>query len=503
VIRLTLSARLSLVFCALLLASSAAAAWLTIRANRMLEQELVQRLSSDVAEHIAVSAEFMDENGLRPDAVRILFDQLMSVNPSVEVYLLDGSGTIVGDAAPSGHLRRKRVGVDPIERLLSGARLPILGDDPRSDNGRKVFDAARLELAGRPWGYVYVILMGETRDVLEADVAATNVLRSTLGLMAVIAVLAVSAGLIAFRLITRPLCDLTRGMQELDLDRLAAAGAPVASNVQDEGDEIGILRDAFGRMAQRIAEQWRALRRQDQERRETIANVSHDLLTPLTSLHGFLETLAHKRDLGDGERDRYLKTALAQSGKVAQLAHELFELARIESDASTVEQEPFSLGELVHDVAQELSLLAVEKRQRLATDVPANLPNVIGSVRLINRVLTNLIGNAIRHTPVGGEIDVVLCAVAHGVEVAVRDNGPGIPANIRQALTAPSALGRRPTTGLGLQIVRRILELHGSHIEIEQSAYGTCIRFDLAARDLNEWCPAQDEPFGPPERSAL
>src|SRR6185503_18724221 len=89
VIRLTLSARLSLVFCALLLASSAAAAWLTIRANRLLEQELVQRLSSDVAEHIADSAQFMDENGLRPDAVRILFDQLMSVNPSVEVYLLD------------------------------------------------------------------------------------------------------------------------------------------------------------------------------------------------------------------------------------------------------------------------------------------------------------------------------------------------------------------------------------------------------------------------------
>jgi hypothetical protein len=108
VIRLTLSARLSLVFCALLLASSAAAAWLAVRANRLLEQELVQRLSSDVAEHIADSTEFMDENGLRPDAVRILFDQLMSVNPSVEVYLLDGMGTIVGHAAPFGHVLRER-----------------------------------------------------------------------------------------------------------------------------------------------------------------------------------------------------------------------------------------------------------------------------------------------------------------------------------------------------------------------------------------------------------
>jgi len=483
VIRPSLSARLSLVFCALLLASSAAAAWLTIRANRLLEQELVQRLSSDVAEHIADSAEFMDENGLRPDAVRILFDQLMSVNPSVEVYLLDGTGTIVGDAAPFGHLRRERVAVEPIERLLGGAPLPILGDDPRSTNGHKVFDAARLELAGRRWGYVYVILMGETRDVLAANVTATNVLDTTLVSMAVIAVVAVLAGLIAFRLITRPLRGLASAMQELDIDRLAA-GAPAVADVQDERDEIGILRGAFGRMARRIAEQWRTLRRQDQERREIIANVSHDLRTPLTSLHGFLETLTHKRDLSEAERERYLATALAQSGKVSQLAHELFELARIEHDASTLEREPFSLGDLVHDVVQELGLLAVAKEQRLTAEVPASLPHAVGSVRLIDRALTNLIGNAIQHTPVGGEITVTLRDVGHVVEIVVRDDGPGIPPEVREAmLGSPPGGGRVAGTGLGLQIVRRILELHGGRIELDHSPRGTRIRFELPAAD--------------------
>ena len=481
-IRLTLSARLSLVFCALLLASSAAAAWLTIRANRILEQELVQRLSSDVAEHIADSAEFMDENGLRPDAVRILFDQLMSVNPSVEVYLLDGTGTIVGDAAPRGHVRRDRVAVEPIERLLAGAPLPILGDDPRSAGGRKVFDAARLEFAGKPWGYVYVVLLGEARDVLAADVAAASVLDNTLISMAVIAILAVLAGLIAFRLITRPLRGLASAMQELDVDRLAAAGAPAVSDTQEERDEIGILRGAFARMAQRIAEQWRTLRRHDQERREVIANVSHDLRTPLTALHGFLETLAHKHDLSPAERERYLKTALAQSNKVTRLAHELFELARLEHDGSSLEQEPFSLAELVHDVVQELGLLAAAKRQRLTMDVPPNLRNVVGSVQLIDRVLTNLISNAIRHSPDGGEIAVGLRAVGDGVEVSVRDDGPGIPADVREALVESPAFGaRRATKGLGLQIVRRILELHGTRIELDEVARGTRIRFELRA----------------------
>ncbi|HEX7235960.1 MAG TPA: ATP-binding protein [Gammaproteobacteria bacterium] len=479
-IRLSLSARLSLVFCALLLASSAAAAWLTIRANRLLEQELVQRLSSDVAEHIAASAEFMDENGLRPDAVRLLFDQLMSVNPSVEVYLLDGTGTIVGDAAPSGHLRRMRVAVEPIERLLGGAPLPILGDDPRSESGRKVFDAARLTLAGRPWGYVYVILMGETRDVLAANVAATNGLDATLVSMAAIAAVAVLVGLIAFRLITRPLRGLASAMQELDLDRLAATQAPAVADAQDERDEIGILRGAFGRMARRIAEQWRTLRRQDQERRELIANVSHDLRTPLTSLHGFLETLAHKRELSEGERERYLATALAQSGKVGRLAHELFELARIEHDASTLEREPFSLGDLVHDVVQELGLLAAAKEQRLTAEVPANLPHVVGSLRLIDRALTNLIANAIQHTPSGGEIAVTLRELGHAVEIVVRDDGPGIPPEVREALLgSPPGGGRAAGTGLGLQIVRRILELHGGRIELDDTQRGTRIRFEL------------------------
>ena len=235
-------------------------------------------------------------------------------------------------------------------------------------------------------------------------------------------------------------------------------------------------------MAQRIADQWRTLRRQDQERREIVANVSHDLRTPLTSLHGFLETLAHKRDLSEAERERYLKTALAQSGKVSRLAHELFELARIEHDASSLEREPFSLGDLVQDVVQELGLLAAAKEQRLTAEVPEGLPHVVGSLRLIDRVLTNLIGNAIQHTPAGGEIVVTLRPSGPGVEIVVRDDGPGIPAEIREALVGPAAgVGRAAGTGLGLQIVRRILELHGSRIVLEQTQRGTRVRFELPA----------------------
>jgi signal transduction histidine kinase len=106
----------------------------------------------------------------------------------------------------------------------------------------------------------------------------------------------------------------------------------------------------------------------------------------------------------------------------------------------------------------------------------------VGSLRLIDRALTNLIDNAIRHTPEGGEIEVALRPVGRGVEVIVRDDGPGIPPEVREALAAPHPFGgRRVGSGLGLQIVRRILELHGSRIELEHAERGTRVRFELTA----------------------
>jgi signal transduction histidine kinase len=471
-IRLTLSQRLSLVFSVLLLASSGTGAWLQVRSNTMHEQVLVQRLSSDLAEHIAGSAELMDENGLRPDAVRKLFGQLMTVNPSVEVYLLDAAGKILGHAAPAGHVRRQTVDTRPIERLLAGAPLPILGDDPRSDRDRKVFSAAPLERDGRTWGYVYVILQGEARDMLAADVGSSGVLRTTLWSMAVVALLGLTAGLVAFRGITRPLRAVTAAVHEIDLDRLAAAGPPAAAQGRRppgaERDEIAILENAFGRMAARIADQWRELKRQDQERRELVANISHDLRTPLTSLHGFLETLSRKHDLGAAERERYLETALAQSEKVGRLAGELFELARLEHDAGTLEQESFSLADLVQDVLQKFALLAEAKRATLVTEIPPDLPNVVASLPMIERVLTNLIDNAIRHTPGGTEVAVALRDAGARVEVTISDDGPGVPAALRETLfRRPSALtGKRSGRGMGLLIVHRILELHGSRVEL-------------------------------------
>jgi hypothetical protein len=141
----------------------------------------------------------------------------MVVNPSVEVYLLDQNGHIEGDDAPAGHLKRMQVDVRPVREFIAGDPLPILGDDPRSVDGRKVFSAALLPHASnRPPEYLYVVLQGEAHDALAARVAASSVLRTTLWSMAVVALLGLVAGLMAFGLITRPLRRLTDAMRKFD-----------------------------------------------------------------------------------------------------------------------------------------------------------------------------------------------------------------------------------------------------------------------------------------------
>lgn len=488
--RLTLWQRLSLAFAALLLASCGASAWLQIRANHAHEQEVTQRLSYNLARHIAEHATFVTAQGIDRRALDKLFDMLMVVNPSIEVYLLGPDGRIEAHLAPPGHIKRDRVALGPIQRFLAGQALPIEGDDPRSATQRNIFSVAPLSLGSRRVGYVYVVLLGEAHAALSADVGATSVLRTTLWSMALVAVLGLVAGLAAFGWITRPLRALTAAVRTLERDGVDAAQAalgPEPAAGTGRRDEIGLLQDAFRHMAARIADQWRDLVRQDQQRRELVANISHDLRTPLTALHGYLETLAIKSgQLSELDRRRYLDIALGQSRKVGRLAQELFELARLEYGEIQLAKEPLSLADLTQDVFQKFELTAQSRQVRLDADIAPDLPSVMADMGLIERVLTNLLDNALRHSPAGSAVRVALRAQHAAVVVTVSDEGSGVPPELRSTLFVRPAVfsphGDSQRGGLGLLIVQRILQLHGSQVELlDAQPNGAAFRFALGA----------------------
>ena len=272
---------------------------------------------------------------------------------------------------------------------------------------------------------------------------------------------------------------------ELHLIYMSDAARQLAAQPLDAAarDEVAILRNSFIELARKITRQWDQLADSDRQRREFIANISHDLRTPLTSLLGYLETLSLKSaTLTPQEHQQYLATALRQGQKVRHLSQQLFELARLEHGGIKPQRERFAMGELISDVAQKFELTARTREVNLHIDVPGPLPLVNADVSMIERVVTNLLDNAMRHTPTGGEIRLAVWQENEQLQVEVADSGTGVDASLRDDLfQRPSALNtqasRENRGGLGLLIVKRMLELHGGGIRLMESVSGARFRF--------------------------
>ena len=200
-----------------------------------------------------------------------------------------------------------------------------------------------------------------------------------------------------------------------------------------------------------------------------------------------LETLIIKGEsLSDEERERYLKIARRHTVRLGSLIGDLFELSKLDSANVIPQLETFSVPELVQDIAQEFQLEAEKKQITLSLNLDNNRALTIGDIGLIQRVLENLVRNAIRFTPVGGEVTLSICERPQSVAVAVSDTGTGIPdkeiSHIfdRFYRSDRGTNARSGSSGLGLAIVKRILDLHDSRITVVSKVNaGTRFEFEL------------------------
>ncbi|MFD9964125.1 ATP-binding protein [Amycolatopsis sp. NPDC058986] len=260
---------------------------------------------------------------------------------------------------------------------------------------------------------------------------------------------------------TRPLREMTaaaRAMAKGDYTRRIRATAR---------DEVGELAHAFNQMAA-------DLDAADQQRRELIANVSHELRTPITALNGVLENLVD----GVAEPDpATLKTALQQTERLSKLVTELLDLSKIDAGTFKLDIEEFDLAELLADVAAEAEVMATATGRgvRFAVDVSPPGATAVADRERLYQVVVNLLENAARHGPAGGEVRAYAEKRGDEVIIEVRDQGPGIPAAERDRVFERFTRGERAGgggTGLGLAIARWVVDLHGGTIGVVDTPPG-------------------------------
>ncbi len=456
---------------------------------RMYHEELSQRLNSSLAMYVVNAEPLITGGRVNDEALSELSSRAMIINPTAEIYLLAPDGTILGHAFPPDEISVERIDVGPIHDLLSeSGPLPIKGVDPRNPGAQKIFSAFPVvdpDNSSGDAGYLYVVLGGSQYEAVAAQVSGSDKQRMVATGIVLLMLAAFVAGTSLFSFLTRRLRRLTADVTEFTESHLEVNN-PIDSVAQPR-DEIDQLRNTCHFMTNTIQQQMARLQESDRLRRELFTNISHDLRTPLASMQGYIETLIIKDEMLDGvTRRQYLDTACKHAAHLGRLIQDLFELAMFDSGSATPMFEEFSLTELIHDVAQEFRLQADEAHVSLQVDPPDEAVNVYADISLIQRVLENLVGNALKYTPEGGKVSISVKAYSAAVGVSVVDTGAGISA---QAL--PHIFDRfyrenrevdddRGSTGLGLAIAKRILELHGSEIRVtSEERHGTRFDFDL------------------------
>ena len=314
-----------------------------------------------------------------------------------------------------------------------------------------------------------------------------------------VVVFSLLAALLVFNFLTRRLRVLA-----VAVDRFRDSGftQPIhLTSANPKGDDIDRLGAAVQEMSERIAEQLDLLGQTDVRRRELLANVSHDLRTPLASMQGYLETLLLKHGTLSPEEERsYLEVAAKHSERLGRLIRDLFQLTKLEAHELKPQREAFPVAELVQDVVQKFQLAANKRSLQLSSRLAIQHAQVYADIGMIESVLENLIENAMRHTSAGVvQVEVVPLDKAR-VAVRVVDTGRGIPSDElpgifdRYYRVNRGEASDAGNTGLGLAITRHIVELHGGKIQVESvPASGTTFSFDLPLATDQPATPAADE----------
>ena len=479
--------RISLSFIGILLIVGFSYMMITAYYTQKYYQATTQRLNADVADYLIKEVNPFKDGEVNQEALGTIMHSMMAVNPGIEVYLLDEEGEIISYVVLDKLVKLKRVNMQPIKEFIaaSGEKY-IYGDDPRNPGEEAVFSATSVYEDDQLLGYVYIILESEKFDTIAASLLNSYWLKLSLGSVIFTLIVAMLIGLVLISWLTRHLRKIIIAVNRFKEGDLQSRVPTTKSK-----SELTLLGDTFNHMADTLLNNIEELKKVDRLRRELIANVSHDLRNPLAIINGYVETLQIRGDkISKEEKEKYLKIITDSTDRLTKLVADLFDLSKLESGQMSVKLELMKIQELLYDSALKYELLAQAKGIQIESTICQNLPSVKADLYLLDRVIQNLLDNAVKYTPENGEIHIDACSTERGVSVSIKNSGTGIPQEDLKAIfdryyKIDKDREGIEGSGLGLAIVKKILSIHGAQIMIDSdSKTFTEFSFELPVGEL-------------------
>ena len=475
-------------FILLILLMGASYIFITIFYVDKYSHATAQRVDAHIADHLIQEmfqndSPFLEDGSVNKPLFGDLMHDMMAINQSIEVYLLDKTGEVLYSVVldHSANAPEKTVALGPIEAFIaSNGEEYILGDDPRNPGEQEIFSAAPFSIDGRE-GYIYIILEGEELQLVSSSLLGTYFSKLGIGAILLSMLFTVIIGLLSIWFLTKNLRLMTgtvRRFQEGDLD---------VRIENPEKSDIAIFAHSFNEMADTIVSNMDKMKSVDLLRRELIANVSHDLRTPLAILKGYIETMQIKKDsLSEQEKEEYLQITHDNVDRLSNLINQLFEYSKLEAEQVSPVKEPFSITELSHDLIAKFRVLAEQKQIALQIDNPQENSMVYADVSLVERALQNLIENALKYTEPNGKVTLSIQRKDKNVEINITDTGTGIPLSeqpfIFDRYKQVDKNTKKQGYGLGLAIVKKIMDLHDTTITVlSKPKEGSSFIFNLPA----------------------
>lgn len=443
-----------------------------INAARLRLAQLVSPISSQVqslGEQGATEAQIVQYLDQQASALQVRFLLLDSNSVVLEDTGNELQGQII-DLARQGDRRFSRVGTTDFgftSEQVAGERIVFIQPSP--------FQQPTPALVASVVPVSYHVMMAVPEEDLSTvwrQLAPRILLAAGAGLL----LTAVLSMLIA-RSIVRPLARMTRASEEM------ARGHYRQRIESHRRDEVGRLARAFNSMASEVDHS-------DQMMRDLLANVAHELKTPLTSIQGFSQALMEGAVHSTEEYERAARIINEEAERMRQLVEDLLYLSQIESGQVRMEHEPVDVGTLLVNAIERVGRRAEQGGQVLELTAPTGLPRVLGDERRLEQVLGNLLDNAIRYTPRGGVIRLQAALQGDRIVTTVHNAGSYIPPEDQRRVferfyrVERSRNGRNG--GLGLAIVSEIVAAHGGTVDVSSSIEdGTTFRFTLPALASN------------------